>query len=168
MASLPIVYASTSGHTEYVVDTLIAFLKERLPSLVIGKKCVELATATDLDGDFLILASSTWNTGGPEGQLNPHMYAFVYGPGKDVVLKGKKVAVIGLGDARYYYTCRAAEHLEKYVKDHGGTVVAMMKIINEPYGQEAKVRAWGEKLLEILGNGEGNRIRIGIRDGSDR
>jgi len=27
-----------------------------------------------LSGDVLLLASSTWNTGGIEGQLNPHMW----------------------------------------------------------------------------------------------
>ena len=46
---------------------------------------VDLAKPEDLlRGDALLLASGTWNTGGPEGQLNPHMHAFLNGAAKAV------------------------------------------------------------------------------------
>ena len=151
MASLSIIYASTSGHTEYVVDTLIAFLKEK-SSVKITKQIAERATADSLaQGDVLILASSTWNTGNTEGQLNPHMHALLRERVKDIDLKGKKVALIGLGDQRYFYTCKAAKHLEEFVFTHKGTlVVPTLKILNEPYGQEDTVNQWGKSLLKFL------------------
>ena len=49
--------------------------------------------------------------GGMEGQLQPHMHEFLLKRAKDVDLKGKNVAVIALGDERYYYTARAGDHL---------------------------------------------------------
>lgn len=142
MPILQIIFASTSGHTEYVVDQVISAW---------GKAealRVELAKAEDLQkGDVLLLASSTWNTGGIEGQLNPHMHAFVNGPAKDASLKGKKVLIIGLGDHRYRYTCAAADLLKSFVESHGGVVIEpMLRIINEPYGQEDAVKNWVKEV----------------------
>ena len=144
MSSIHIIYASTSGHTEFVVDTLIAYLKKQRKDLTIEKKRAELATPEDLlNCDSLVLASSTWNTGGPEGQLNPHMFALVMNRAADVDLKKKKVAVIGLGDDRYHFVCEAAAHLEEFVTSRGGTLIRpTLRIINEPYNQQKKVEQW--------------------------
>ncbi len=144
MTSLHIIYASTSGHTEYVVDRLLATVK----GVQAEKQRAELTKPEDLlRGDVLVLASSTWNTGGPEGQLNPHMFALLMDRAAQIDLAGKKVAVIGLGDARYHFTCAAAEHLETFVTSHGGTLIApTLRIINEPYGQEKTVEKWAATL----------------------
>lgn len=150
--SLQIIYASTSGHTEYVVDTLIGFLKEKAPKAVVTKMIAEKTTPEDLlNGDILLLASSTWNTGNVEGQLNPYMHALLKDRAKKVDLKGKKVVCIGLGDQRYFYTCKAAKHLEEFVFTHKGTLaVPTLKILNEPYGQETEIATWGKSVLKLL------------------
>ena len=146
MSSLHIIYASTSGHTEYVIDQLIGALS----GVEVKKLRVEKATADDLlKGDMLILACGTWNTGSVEGQLNPHMYDFLLGRAANADLKGKEVAVIGLGDERYHFTCKAADHLEEFVQSHYGQLHnPTLRIINEPYGQEKKVEEWAKKLLQ--------------------
>lgn len=146
--SLQIVYASTSGHTEYVVGLIGEALKDRAVTVT----RVEHATPeTLLAGDVLLLASGTWNTGGIEGQLNPHMDAFLKGPAKDVLLKGKKVAIVALGDARYRYTANAGNHFEAFVTTHGGEVLGeRLTIVNEPYGQEEVVKAWVKTLSTLL------------------
>ncbi len=150
MSSLHILYASTSGHTEYVVGVISDALKAG--GIKVTSCRVELATAADFaKGDALLMACGTWNTGGPEGQLNPHMHAFVWGPAKDVDLKGKFVALVALGDERYKYTARAGEHLKTFVEKHGGKILGEpLKIVNEPYGQEEKVRAWAQALMKIV------------------
>ncbi len=147
--SLQIVYASTSGHTEYVVGLIAATLAGRVKLTVTR---VELATQeTLLAGDALLLACGTWNTGGAEGQLNPHMHEFIYGAAKAAELKGKKVAVVGLGDERYRYTARAGELLEKFVASHGGTLLGKrLRLVNEPYGQEETVKKWANELSTLL------------------
>jgi len=144
---LHIVFASTSGHTEYVVDALIDSLKST--GWEIEETMAEKAQPQDLlSGDVLLLASATWNTGGIEGQLNPHMSVLLQDKAKTLDLAGKPCACIGLGDHRYFYTARAADHLQQYVKaHHGRLIVPTLKIIDEPYGQEEAVRVWGKQFV---------------------
>lgn len=147
--SLHIIYASTSGHTEYVVDTLIAELKKKKPALAVEKQRAELAKPEDLlRGDVLLLATSSWNTGSVEGQLNPHMHALLRDRAAGVDLGGKRVAVIGLGDHRYYYTARAADLMVDFIRTHGGVLLEpVLRIINEPYGQEKAVQSFAKTFL---------------------
>ena len=148
--SLHIVFASTSGHTKYVVDALIDSLRAIAPGLKIEETAAEKAQPRDLlSGDVLLLASSTWNTGSIEGQLNPHMWLLLNDKAKSLDLAGKSCACIGLGDNRYFYTARAADRLQDYVQaHHGRLIVPTLKIINEPYGQEGAVKVWGKQLID--------------------
>jgi flavodoxin I len=145
---LHIVFASTSGHTEYVVEELVKSMKSVTPDWEIQKTMAEKAQPKDLlRGDVLVLASSTWNTGGIEGQLNPHMWVLLHDKAKTLDFGGKSCACIGLGDHRYFYTARAADHLQQYVTAHRGRlIVPTLKIVDEPYGQEEAVGAWGKQL----------------------
>jgi flavodoxin len=147
--SLHIVFASTSGHTEYVVDALTDSLKSAAPGWEIEETMAEKTRPQDLlSGDILLLASSTWNTGSIEGQLNPHMWVLLHDEAKNLDLAEKPCACIGLGDHRYYYTARAADHLQHYVKAHNGRlIVPTLRIIDEPYGQEEAVTVWGKLLV---------------------
>jgi flavodoxin I len=150
--SLHIVLASTSGHTEYVVDALIDSLKSITADWEIEETIAEKTNSQDLlSGDVLLLASATWNTGGIEGQLNPHMWVLLHDKAKTLNLAGKPCACIGLGDHRYFYTARAADHLEHYVEaHHGRLIVPTLKITDEPYGQEEVVRVWAKQLVDAL------------------
>lgn len=151
MSLLHIIYASTSGHTEYVVGTLAAAFKEQTPKIEVEIQSAEKVTAEDCArGDLLLLGCGTWNTGGPEGQLNPHMQKLLWERAVSVDLQGKKVAILGLGDSRYRYTAKALEHLRDFVTSHGGIVIGELKIVNEPYGQEAVVQEWAKALHERL------------------
>jgi flavodoxin I len=148
---LHIVFASTSGHTEYVVDSLIDSLKDIAPGWEIEKTMAETTQPQDLlRGDVLLLASATWNTGSIEGQLNPYMSVLLQDKAKNLDLASKLCAAIGLGDDRYFYTARAADHLERYVKTHHGRLILpTLRIIDEPYGQEETVRVWGKQLVDV-------------------
>jgi flavodoxin I len=154
---LHIVFASTSGHTEYVMDALIDSLKGTTPGWEIEETRAEKTQPQDLlSGDILLLASATWNTGGIEGQLNPHMWGLLNDKAKTLDLAGKPCACIGLGDNRYFYTARAADHLQHYVNaHHGRLLVPTLKIVNEPYGQEDAVRVWGKRLVDASNQADG-------------
>ena len=149
MPKLRIIYSSTGGHTEYVCDTLVAYLKEKKAPVEIVMTHVEQTEPKDmLDCDYLILASSTWDP--TEGLLPPDFRVFVR-QSKEIDLAGKPTAVIGLGDDRYRNTCRATAHLMQFAREHGGkNLLPPLPIVNEPYEQEDKVTKWGEKLLEKL------------------
>lgn len=146
---MTIIYASTSGHTEYVVSQVAEELRSAKKDVRVLR--VELAKPEDLSGGgLLILASSSWNTGGIEGQLNPHMYEFLLGRAKDAKLAGA-VALIALGDERYRYLAQAGKHLRTFVETHGGKVLEpQLTILNEPYGQEEKAKAWAREILPHL------------------
>jgi flavodoxin I len=148
--SLHIVFASTSGHTEYVVDALTDSLKSLAPAWEVEATRAEKMKPRDLlSGDVLLLASSTWNTGSVEGQLNPHMWVLLHDRAKTLDLAGKPCACIGLGDHRYFYTARAADHLQHYVEaNHGRLIAPTLKMMDEPYGQEEAVRVWGKQLVD--------------------
>jgi flavodoxin len=152
ISSIQIIYASSSGHTEYVVQVLAKYLKGSNPDLNVTLTRAEQAQPDDLvNGDCLILASGTWNTGGVEGQLNVHMDDLLKNRAKGVDLKGKKVAFIALGDHRYYYTARSGEHMRQFVMTHGGEPFGIpLTVIDEPFGQEERVEKWGEKFISQL------------------
>ena len=150
MRSMHIVFATTSGHTEFVIDTLTNSVE--WADWKIEKTMAERASPEDMQrGDVLLLASSTWNTGGVEGQLNPHMADLLESKAKSLDLALKPSVCIGLGDHRYYYTARAANLLEDYIKSHNGRLVSStLRIVDEPYGQEETILAWGKQLAAVL------------------
>ncbi len=152
MPSVHIIYASTSGHTEHVVDTLIGFLKEKAPHIAAERQRAELATPEDLRrGDLVILGSGTWNFGGVEGQLNQHMHRLLFERAKDIDLAGKRIAFISLGDDRYYFTTRCTEKFMLFLKSSRAKMALIpLIVLNEPYGQEERIRKWGEKLITLL------------------
>lgn len=152
MPSLHFIYASTSGHTEYVVQTLCAYIAEHAPHIAVETQRAEEATGADLlRGDFVVLGSGTWNTGGQEGQLNLHMHALLNERAADVNLTGKAMSCISLGDERYYFRTRCTEHFLRFLREHEGKLaLPPFVLVNEPYGQEEHIHAWGKKLIAKL------------------
>lgn len=152
MRTIGIIYSTSTGHTEHVVDVLIETLEQELKDSRITKQRAETAKPEDLTKpDILLLACGTWNTGTTEGQLNPFMYDFLLTRAKDTDLKGLPAAAIGLGDERYYFTARAAEKLTEFLTAHKATILLpALKIVNEPYGQEAKVETWSKEFAMLI------------------
>jgi len=148
--SLYIIFATTSGHTEFVVDTLARSVE--LSDWQLEQILAEKASQQDmLQGAALLLASSTWNSGGVEGQLNPHMSVLLQSKARNLDLAAKPSACIGLGDHRYYYTARAADLLQEYIESHHGRLLLpALRIVDEPYGQEQAILAWGKQLADVL------------------
>ena len=136
-------YRVRGGHSDEIVE---------LSNWDIEKTLAEKASPQDmLRGAVLLLASSTWNTGGVEGQLNPHMSVLLQSKAKELDLASKPSACIGLGDHRYYYTARAADLLHDYIESHHGRLLLpALKIVDEPYGQEEVILGWGKQLADVL------------------
>ena len=151
--TLTIIYASSTGHTEFVIDTLIQNLAQQKDIRII-KQRAETSTPENLEkADLLLLACGSWNTGGPEGQMNPWMHDLLLNKSKEVHLKGVNATAIGLGDERYHFTCRAADLLTDFLKNHGASLILpTLKIINDPYDQAAKIEVWAKELLQKIDN----------------
>lgn len=151
--SIRIIYASTSGHTEYVTDVLAKHLQEnKKDTCVVNRVRAEQAQEEDFHkDDVLVLASGTWNTGSVEGQLNPYMHELLKKKMAQIDLKQRKCAIIALGDERYFYTARANEHFAQFIKTHDGVqLLPPLIVINEPYGQDEKIIRWGDELMKHL------------------
>jgi flavodoxin I len=148
--SLHIIYASTSGHTEYVVNEALKIWQAK--GLSVEVQQAELVKPEDFArGDVLVLGSGSWNTGGVEGQMNPYMHELLLGRAKAVDLGGRPVLLIALGDDRYFYTARSGEYMRQFVLTHNGKLLdPALMIINEPYGQESKVQRWAEAVFHKL------------------
>ncbi len=152
LSSLHIIYASTSGNTEYVVHEVATCIQRTMPTVEVELQRAELAQPEDLlRGDVVILGSGTWNTGGSEGQLNMYMHALLHDRAKEIDLKKKPLTFISLGDDRYYFRTRCTEHFLRFQREHNGTLfVPPLVMVNEPYGQEERIRQWTEKLLKHM------------------
>ncbi len=152
MSSIHVICASTSGNSEHVVDVVSRRIAAVRPDLSVEVQRAERAGPDDLRrGDLVILASGTWNTGGKEGQLNPHMHALLEDRAKGVDLGGKPMTFISLGDERYYFRTRCTEHFLRFQRDHRAALFAPpLVLVNEPYGQEEKICQWTDKILAKL------------------
>lgn len=152
MKTLNAILATTSGHTQFVLDTVIAHWKKTLPKLTTRIIRAESATVEDLTScDILLLASGTWNTGGIEGQLNPHMHELLFEKLQHIDLKEKPVLLVSLGDERYYFTTRCTERFMQFLKNaHGKSAGIPLIIVNEPYDQTEKIEKWAEGMAEKL------------------
>ncbi len=150
--SLLFIVASTSGHTQYVVDRILEQLTEMHPLLSCRVLRAEMAQREDLlQATDIVFASGTWNTNGKEGQLNPHMHQFFEERCTDLDLIGKRMTCISLGDDRYYFTTRCTEYFFAFQKrTHLSTLCMPLVIVNEPYDQEERIDAWTKKFLLAL------------------
>ncbi len=161
LKTLHIIYASTSGNTEYVVDEVVKYCSKQMPQLAVERQRAELANPTDLlRGDVIILGSGTWNTGGTEGQLNMYMHALLHDRSQDLDLQGKPITFISLGDDRYYFRTRCTEHFLRFQREHNGTLfIPPLVMVNEPYGKEERIHQLTEKLLGHIVHGEPTDVR---------
>ena len=150
--SLSILFTTSSGHTEFVVDTLIDTLQKQSKDLHITKQRAELTKPEDLKkSDILLLACGTWNTGNVEGQLQPYMHDLLMNLCKDIDLTGIAAAAIGLGDERYHFTAKAADRLTDFLKTHNAKMLLpTLKIINEPFDQKKKIDVWAKEFATAI------------------
>ena len=150
--SLTILYSTSTGHTEFVVDFVMSELQNLQKDLRIIKQRAEVSTPEDLKkADLLLLACGSWNTGNVEGQLQLYMHDLLTVRAADIELKGKPAAAIGLGDERYHFTARAAEKLTEYLSMHGATLLLpTLKVINEPFDQQKKLLVWSKEFSKAI------------------
>ncbi len=152
MRTLTIIFTTASGHTEYVVDAVITTLASLSPDLRVVKQRAEASTAKDLTrGNALLLACGSWNTNNVEGQMSPYMHELLMERAAKENLNGMPVAVIGLGDDRYFFKAKAADRMVDYCISHNGSLLLpALKIMNEPFDQTVKINAWATEFASAL------------------
>ena len=147
---IQIIYASTSGHTEAVVDR-VAEAWRKTGIKVSLHRAEQASMEVIKNNQLFLLASSTWE----HGQVN-HFFKKFLKELKEVELDGKRAAIIGLGDSRYepVYIAEGAVKLERAWLAQGGKVVGeVLKIEGDPFTiLETKVKAWAVETLSTFEN----------------
>ena len=139
---LPLV-GSTTGNTEIVADQIA----ENMPGYT-----VEVVYVTDAKDDAAVQAADLVVYGCSTmglGELQEDFIPYYENRMTPALLKGKNVAVFGLGDKENYedYFCWAADILAKKVQACGANLVCdPLKVDGEPDDNRAAVAAWAQAL----------------------
>jgi flavodoxin I len=114
-----LLFSTTTGNTETAAGYLAA--ATGLTATDIGDVDVE----TIKECDSLIVGAPTWNTGADEERSGTAWDEFLYGDLTSLDLKGKKVAVFGMGDQAGYADnfCDAMDELATCFEKQGATIV---------------------------------------------
>lgn len=119
-----ITYATNSSGSQQVAGIVGDILKQAKHTVTI-KRAYEPGADDFASFDCIVLGSCTWERFEGkkrlDGQLQQHMFDLV-GKTHDRSFPQQKFAVFGLGDSTYTHFCAAADHLEKFVADLGGSL----------------------------------------------
>ncbi len=152
MATVIVVFGSTTGNTETLANSVEEGLKEGLVDVT-----VKNVTQTDVEElgsyDSIILGSSTWGL----GELQDDFVPF-YEKLAKVTLPGKKAAVFGPGDEESFPDnfCAAVDMLAERLTECGAAMVAAKLKIQTDTGSgvdelaEEKVKAWALAIAKSL------------------
>lgn len=150
MKEIHIIYASTTGNTEAVCDTLNALLTQKGYTSVLHRaEETELTTITQ--NKYFILATSTWG----HGMINPYYDELLAGI-KYTDCKGKFAGFVGLGDHAYEEELfnRGIDTLKSaFIASGGAEIGNDLKIDGDPFSiLDTKVPFWLDKYIAALEN----------------
>lgn len=148
MKSILFIYGSTGGNTEMAVEHVADLLSKK--GFKVTCQRAEKSNARDLlKADVCILASPTYG----HGLLEGYMAKFVKSL-KEIDLKGKPCAVIGLGDPKYeaQYHIESASILEDILTKIGGKILLpALRISRTPVMHlKGLIPFWTDKLIGLI------------------
>ena len=113
-----LVYSTTTGNTETVAGYISA--KTGIEAQDIDDVGTSIA---DFDG--VIIGAPTWHTGADSERSGTAWDDFLYGDLESIDLKGKKVAIFGLGDSGGYGDnfCDAMDELKSCFEARGAEII---------------------------------------------
>lgn len=146
MAKVLLVFASMTGNTEEMADSIAAGLTDA--GLVVVQKSVMDANASEmLEYDGVVLGAYTWG----DGEL-PDEFLDFYEEMDEVALDGLPAAVFGSADSSYPLFGAAVDILIAKLKEIGATVEQEgLKIELCPSADEKEhCKAFGATFAEVL------------------
>ncbi len=131
--SVAIYFATTTGKTEDIADRLHGMLS----GTEAPKDISDLDDMSELaDHDAIICGIPTWNTGA-DSERSGTAWDSMLDEISELDLKGKKVAIFGLGDSSTYTEnyCDAMEELHRYFQQSGATMVGYVSKNNYTFDE---------------------------------
>jgi flavodoxin I len=150
MPRLLLLYATNSGNTTFVAETIGAAFTEHHLSMPIRN--VGYAKPEEVLGrDLLLLGSPTWDNHVrgryKEGQLQDQMAEYL-NQIKSFKLHDMPMAVFGLGDSQFKYFCGATVLLQKFVTEVGGRLINQpLYIDGQPQQQTNFINSWARETI---------------------
>jgi flavodoxin I len=146
MKSVIIVYSSIGGNTELTVQKVQNLLSSSIDLTV---KRVDTTNPEEFENqDCIILACPTYG----QGSLETHFEKFLKSAKSQIT--GKKFALIGLGDSKYYpeYLTESGTIMEEYITANGGELLVPTLRIGMPPIKfiEKLVPRWTNTLIQNL------------------
>ncbi len=143
MKKATIIFGSTTGNTETVANKIA----ENMADYDVAVQYVtEVPDDSSVqEADLVLYGCSTMGLGELQEDFIPYYESRM----TPALLKGKNVAVFGLGDKENYedYFCWSADILSKKVTDCGGNLVCEpLKVDGEPDDNTDAVAAWAKAL----------------------
>ncbi len=144
MATVLIVYGSTTGNTETAAGYAAAALQDRGLAVEL-KNAANVSAAGLAEGfDLVLLGSSTWGDEDVELQDD---FVPLYEDLDQAGLTGRKVAVFGCGDSSYTHFCGAVDAIAEKAEALGAVLVAeSLKIDGDP--GRVEVTSWAEEVAD--------------------
>jgi flavodoxin I len=141
--SVGLLYSTTTGNTEAVAGYIAE--ATGLEATDIGD--VDGSTVAGFDG--LILGAPTWHTGADTERSGTAWDDFLYGDLTGLDLKGKKVAVFGVGDQSGYADnfCDAMDELASCFKKQGAEIIGSWPL--DGYDHEESKSIDGGKFIGL-------------------
>lgn len=143
MKKATIIFGTTTGNTEIVANKLAEYMDGYETQVVYVTDAKDDALVQG--ADLVVYGCSTMGL----GELQDDFVPYYENRMTPALLKGKDVAVFGLGDKENYedYFCWAADLLSKKVRECGANLVCdPLKVDGEPDDNEAAVVAWAKAL----------------------
>src|SRR3989344_5498173 len=145
-----LIYASTSGNVEIVMETIAKILKDKQFKIFLSRAEKTLPKTVKNNHRF-IFGTSTWD----HGRLNP-FFDNLAQKMQSINCHNKQAAFIGLGDRRYepVLFCDGIEKIRKLWLTKGGKQISStLKINGEPYAQlNTIVAPWAALIAQAWTN----------------
>ena len=144
---IDLVYASTSGNVEIVMETVARVLQQNGFEIVLNR-AEKTPIETIKKNKYFVFGTSTWD----HGQLNP-FFQKLYEDMHTVNFQNKEAAFVGLGDRRYepVLFCEGINKIHGLWSEKGGKKIGtVLKIQGEPYENlDSKVVPWASELAQF-------------------
>lgn len=140
-----LIYATNSGSTLEVANYITEEFSQKKQEIKV-EDARNITPEMFNDYDLVILGGPTWGDGELLESFSRPLEKFA-----DKKFPDKKFAVFGLGDSTYAHFCGSADHLENFVKQAEGKLIApVLKIDNFYFNQQQEIPKISEWIKEVF------------------